>query len=136
MEDKIEIGEYVRDKQGRIFRYLIKEYGGYITDTVYNSDKHKEYRGRYDHGIKDYLLYLTEEQINECKHSHNLIKIIEDGDIVNGMMVEKFDDELGFPIYTDSLMDCIEEIRPLDTIKIKTILTHEQYEANCYRLEE
>ncbi len=56
------------------------------------------------------------------------------------MTVEKFDDDegefLGFPIYDDGLMDCIEEVRPLDTIKIKTILTHEQYEANCYRLEE
>lgn len=123
MEDKIEVGEYVRTDKGNIGMVIntrlpeVVETGEIITKYILDTGE-----------------WTTKKYI--VKNSKNIIDLIEDDDIVNGMMVEKNDDELGFPIYTDSLMDCIEEFRPLDTIKIKTILTHEQYEANCYRLED
>ena len=70
-------------------------------------------------------------------HSKNKIGIVEKGDYVNGMEVDEFDDEegniyLGFPIYTDACMDCIEEVRPLSSIEIEDIVTHEQFESVKY----
>ena len=77
---------------------------------------------------------------NIKKHSKNIIDLLEEGDIVNGFSISKFDNEdgnefLAIPIYNDAQLDCIEEVRPIATIKIKTILTHEQYMQNCYTVE-
>ena len=74
------------------------------------------------------------------KVKENVTDLIESGDFVNEMRVEEFDDDegnlyLGYPIYDDAIMDCIEEVRPLDTVRIENILTKEQYQNSCYRLE-
>ena len=73
------------------------------------------------------------------KPSPNIIKLIEAGDYVNGHEVDEFEDDegnmyLGFPIYDDSLMDCIEEVRPLETVDIKSIVTHEQFNSIKYEV--
>lgn len=77
MENEIKVGEYVRDK-GLIFYIIGIDYDDYITDIIYNPEIHKGYKGRYDFGVKDYLLYFTKEQIRKMKHSPNLIDIIEE----------------------------------------------------------
>lgn len=105
----IEIGDYVRTKKGKIFKY----------------GKGRAYLGK-DNEI--------------VKHSKNIIDLLQEEDIVNGFTIEKFYDEdendyLGIPIYDDAQLDCIEEVRAIATIKIKTILTHEQYIQNCYTVE-
>ena len=43
---------------------------------------------------------------------------------------------LGIPIYDDALMNCISEVRPLDTIEIKSIVTKEQFEKVMYKVGE
>lgn len=71
------------------------------------------------------------------KHSKNLIDLIEIGDIVNGhLVIDKYEDvdEYGnnfwcLIIEDDSLLN--RSIREED---IKTILTKEQSEANCYKV--
>ena len=78
MEDEIKVGEYVRDNKGLIFYIMGVDYDDYITDIIYNPEIHKGYKGRYDFGVKDYLLYFTKEQISKIKHSPNLIDIIEE----------------------------------------------------------
>lgn len=59
------------------------------------------------------------------KHSKNIIDLIEVGDYVNGEKVDSINGIL-YAIRTGALED----------IEIKTILTHEQYEQNCYKVGE
>ena len=108
----LEIGEYVRTKKyGDIGKLLkITSTKIYIDSIGYPIDKDEM-----------------------AKHSKNIIDLIEVGDYVNGYRILEIhealapDDErildigYGMAIFEDS---------------IETILTKEQYEANCYKLEE
>lgn len=81
-------------------------------------------------------LYLKE---NIAKHSPNLIDLIEVGDYVNGKEVMEFDFEdgtiLGYPVYTaDGLFNTIECYVTLEQVKIKTILTYEQFKSVSYEV--
>lgn len=63
--------------------------------------------------------------------SDNIIDLIEVGDYVNGYkVIAKSDDG-----YIEILTEDIEQGELLEEQDIKTILTHEQYEANCYTVE-
>lgn len=112
MEDKIEVGEYVRTKDGKI-------------DKVINSNFYMSIYVECEKGF-----YLIESIV---KHSKQLIDLIEKGDIVNGMAV--------LDIYKPrDLWEPIEirvDSRYTNFIlaeDIKTILTKEQFEANCYKV--
>lgn len=129
---EIEIGDYVRTKDG----YIAKAVGNIKCNWLY-----------FDSAIMEIgecvctTLNPLEQKERVVAHSKNIIDLLEEGDFVNGMMIEEFADYdegiyLGVPIYTDALMDTIEEVRPLDSIEIKTILTKEQYMNNCYVVEE
>lgn len=113
---EIKIGEYVRTLDGDIFKLK----GYYTEENIYSMTDN---RG---------TLYGNPRKVVK-NHDFDIKKLIEKGDYVNGIEVEEFDDDegnlyLGFGIFTDSCMDCIEEIRPLSTVDIKTIVTHEQFE--------
>lgn len=76
------------------------------------------------------------EKENIVKHSFNIIDLIEVGDFVNGVLVTGKESTL---LYTD--IKGIDHSGYHIVISqygdgIKTILTHEQYERNCYRLED
>lgn len=115
MEDKIEVEEYVRTKEGEI---------------------HKVIKIIEDDGDWDY--YCCENNtgyfaMNIAKHSKNLIDLIEVGDFVNGMEV--------LDVYKPRDLWEPVEIRVNDRYTnfilvndIKTILTKEQYIANCYKV--
>lgn len=88
--------------------------------------------------VNEKIYCIERDSIKDIKE--NIIDLLEEGDIVNGFSISKFDNEdgnefLAIPIYNDVQLDCIEEVRPIATIKIKTILTHEQYIQNCYTVE-
>lgn len=123
----IQIGEYVRTKSGFIGK-IIGKHGGY--GLYYELDVKKELQDNKINGI------VYEDNI--VKHSKNIIDLIEVGDYVNGdeiITIYGYDedgndkDELGICEVDDdyAYYKCLEEI------DIKTILTHEQYEQNCYR---
>lgn len=98
--EEIKVGEYVRTKKGKIFKY----------------GKGRTYLGK------------DNEIVN---HSFNITDLIEEGDIVNGQRVLYIEEE-------GLVIEIAEYIFPyilIEEIKIKEILTHEQYERNCYRLE-
>ena len=114
LDDKIEVGEYVRTKDGIIDK--VDALYGMIENTV-----HLENLKWFD--IK-----------NIVKHSKQLIDLIEQRDIVE----DKYNIcEVAFIAgnriycndynYDDSLV-------VLEENDIKTILTHEQFEANCYKV--
>ena len=75
------------------------------------------------------------EKENIVKHSFNIIDLIEVGDFVNeNEVIDKYLFNGEIPVLettgdeTNAKCMCEGDI--------KTILTHEQYERNCYRLEE
>lgn len=125
---EIKVGEYVRTKDGLIDKVQNYSYSQNIWHC--------------ENGMCiDECNCIGTHLEDILKHSFNIIDLIEEGDIVNGFTIEEFDDEdgniyLGIPIYDDAQLDCIEEVRTIDSMQIKTILTHEQYERICYRLEE
>lgn len=119
---EIGVGEYVRTKDGiidKIFKFdeILNEYWsekGLVIDPENKIGTH----------LKDIL-----------KHSFNIIDLIEDGDIVNESLI----------VYRGKVASGKEKLlvgnyiingMSLEVASIKTILTHEQYERNCYRLEE
>lgn len=123
--ENIEIGEYVRTKNGYILKNTIKEHK-HIIDGIINQNE--KYKYEFD---------------NIEKHSKNIINLIEVGDYVNGERVlqtncklEYIDDD------TETGVDEVYDGLELQTSwiyfesDIKSILTKEQFKNSCYRLEE
>ena len=70
------------------------------------------------------------------KHSFNIIDLIEVGDYVNGYKVISVDKNA-----PENCIECIEldrnnayEYQFISSKDIQSILTHEQFEANCYKI--
>lgn len=113
MEDKIEVGEYVRTKNGKI-------------DKVINSNFYMSIYVECEKG-----LCLIESIV---KHSKQLIYLIKCGDFVNGHKVKAI--YLNGATKYIKLDNAYENGQGTRTYEetIKTILTKEQYEANCYKV--
>ena len=124
MEDKIEVNEYVRTKDGRIAQIKSIDYeaGIYRFDRIIYIN---------DFGMKEDVLY-NNEMFKKLivKHSKQLINLIEVGDYVNGKEVIEIR-KINEKKYL------ITSYCPQDYIKtnIKRILTKEQMEANCYEVK-
>lgn len=104
----IEVGEYVRTNYGRICKVINNDY----------------FMPRYLECENEMLIDRT----NIVKHSKNIIDLIEVGDYVNGQKVYKI---------TSACIYCVgKAVQNKFTINIETILTKEQYERNCYKVEE
>ena len=122
---KLEVGDYVRTKKG-IAKILgrVNEPDNYYFKMLI-TDKYLE--------IHDDTEYIHDLDI--IKSSKNIINLIEEGDYVNGVEVigKEFDNfnkeylQCGVGDY----VICTFEVKD-----IKTILTKEQYENNCYKVEE
>ena len=117
----IEVNEYVRTKDGHIAKYiekLVKDEDvsdGMLFDG-YIYEKHKHIRYSF---LKEIIV----------KHSKQLIDLVEVGDYVNGHLVE----EVRISCFDSSIFVHEYEIE-LREEDIKTILTKEQYLANCYKV--
>ena len=105
MEDKIEVGEYVRLHYGKI-------------DRVKNNDYYMQQYIECEKG-----LYLRE---NIVKHSKNIIDLIEEGDYVNGDKVYKITNAL---IYLRGKSPCHKSIND-----IESIVTKEQFSSIEYKI--
>lgn len=120
---EIEVEEYVRTKDGYIFKILTKENTNYgycgITDsnTKYTT---YTYNKRSFNDIKNKI----------AKHSKNIIDLIEIGDYVNGLYIDLLEKDR---IWATSMYG--EEDIVFYENEIKTILTKELYQANCYTVE-
>lgn len=125
-EKEIEVGDYVRTKNGIIDR--IKTVNRYGTVTKYDDKEDK-----ISIAINYYInsgLEVNEDDI--VKHSKNIIDLIEVGDYVNGILtedIEEIDNKKVF--YSNG-----EMIAWTNRDKgIETILTKEQYIQNCYKID-
>ena len=110
----IEVNEYVRTKNGYIIR--VDE-----NTNIFNLG----YKEQYVDMETTIYGFTCEEEI--VKHSKQLIDLVEVGDYVNGKYVQKIKSDRNGK-YILVLIGIIEEQ------DIKTILTKEQYLANCYKV--
>lgn len=126
---EIKVGEYVRTKNGLIGKVNKIELAGsgvrfggeYLSDTIIQFNDGKVYERR-----------VKEKGI--IKHSFNLIDLIEVGDYVNGNIVtDKYLFAGEKPVIeierNDTNCKCLCEK------DIKSILTHEVFEANAYKVK-
>ena len=117
----IKVGEYIRTPYNKIEKVIkITKENGWTCVTT-NKDAYE-------------LQWLKN---NKVKHSKNIIDLIEVGDIVNGRLVLQVDYKkqnvcLLIPL-TDTKANT--NIMWYGYEDIKTILTHEQYNANCYKVK-
>lgn len=123
---KIEVGEFVRFGDGKIYKITeIREADELFETTYYLNDN----------------CFCYEDEIKN--HSKDIIDLLEAGDIVtyafdgfgwtdNTMVKGYTDGRTGEEVLTIDGND----IHNTHNIKIKSILTYEQYKKNCFRLEE
>lgn len=126
--EEIKVGEYVRLENGIIGKVIG------IFDGHCRAKYHIEFQG----DVKVKRQYLSTKTIK--KHSKNIIDLIETGDIVELEISEEFvekEDKILFTrigdVYTKELLQ--RDIENGVIVKIRTILTHEQYNQNCYKVK-
>ncbi len=126
---EIEVGEYGRTNFGKMIKFAWLE-----------SLEGKRYENK--------VLLINEDMLNNdfyyfhkgekiVKHSKQLIDLIEVGDYVNGREVKHIGMFEGFPDYPKLIFVDETHLIPDDTCEnedIKTILTKEQFETNCYKV--
>lgn len=131
MENKIEVGEYVRTEEGYI---------GILIEHIPNAlnylkiDVGKEIRR--DNGMSDNYIYTRYGF--QLKHSKQLIDLIEVGDIIK-YRIDNISTTLETKGYIKGIVDIADEemlqrIKSDKNYNILEILTHEQFEANCYKI--
>ncbi len=126
MEDKIEAREYVKTKDGRIAQIKSVDYEA----GIYRFDKIIYIN---DFGMKEDVLYNNEMFKKVIvKHSKNLIDLIKPGELIkteygSGWFHHKIDEK-------SFLFDDGEKFIEAKNENLISILTHEQYEANCYTI--
>ena len=116
---KLEVGQFLRTKCGLITKIQsINEYNIALMNTCCQRQENK------------YFMFPNEEKIYEItKSNHNIIDLIEVRDFVNGKLIHKIQ------IKNDGTK--LLEYGNGKHIKIiEEVLTHEQYEANCYKVVE
>ena len=131
MENKIEVGEYVRTEEGYI---------GILIEHIPNAlnylkiDVGKEIRR--DNEMSDNYIYTRYGF--QLKHSKQLIDLIEVGDIIK-YRIDNISTTLETKGYIKGIVDIADEemlqrIKSDKNYNILEILTHEQFEANCYKV--
>ena len=118
---KIEVGEYVRNKEGKIIKVT------WVGQAIVTNDR--------------YTMSKLSGEIT--KHSKNIVDLIEVGDLVQLKGEEKLKYEVLKISWSPSKGKHIHIINPFRTEggkdvfieDIKLILTSEQFENNSYRLE-
>ena len=129
MENEIKVNEYVRTKDGQI--YKIEDGTEFYEDTVdVGLGIVPEVEGIWVD--KEHFTYVDKRDI--VKHSSDLIALIEEGDYVNGKEVSNVDkvDNTNFIEWTDGDM---YKTKIENDKFIETIVTKEQFESISYKVE-
>ena len=104
---KIEVGEYVRTNTGLILKYDDENERAFIDNFLICPQ-------------------IIKERI--IKHSKIISEVVEAGDYVNGKLIHKIDKGPNYCyLYYGKGKTFVD-------YQIKTILTKEQYMANCYKV--
>lgn len=125
MEDRIEIGEYVRLARNQGINKIIDKKGERYFLEVNIANKY---------GYITNFLYEFELKKEIIKHNKQLIDLIENGDFVNGHKVKAiYLDGATKYIKLDNAYKNGQGTRTYEE-NIETILTKESYMANCYKV--
>ena len=115
--EEIKVGEYVRDRAGNIAKVMKNH------NTVFEIELNTGAR------INQFEGFIV-------KHSKNIKDLIECGDYVNGYKVISVDYDV-----IDDETECIEldlnnnyQYNFISVRQIKSIVTHEQFEQNSYKV--
>ena len=119
----IEVGEYVRTKDGRIGK-LDEIYHAGRGTRHYGEDLDKNYYSIKYSDNNEFGRYSDEDIVN---HSKSIISLIETGDYVNGQRVIKVSSVSGW-------IDTKEDIIHKDNIK--SIVTKQQFSNMEYKINE
>lgn len=116
MEDKIEVGEYVRVNNDNRNCIGIGKAIRLVNESVYVNMNNK------------YNLSVCFQINNIVKHSKIISEVVKAGDYVNGKLIHKIDKGPNYCyLYYGKGKTFVD-------YQIKTILTKEQYMANCYKV--
>lgn len=123
---KIEVGEYVRTKDGIIDQVII-DYKGKCNNSNCNG-KH----------VSCEINYYDEDDI--IKHSKNIIDLIEVGDVIR-YKIKNISTTLETKGFIEGIVDIsdeeqLENIKKDKNYEIKSILTKEQMASIEYKVEE
>ena len=120
----LKIGEYTRIN-GKI---------GKVKDIVLNGNNYED-SGIY---LENEKFILGKEEIYKLKSSYNIIDLIEAGDYVNGDKVIRIETSIYPEDKNAKIIVCCgdDDYYSYYNEDIKTILTKEQYENNCYKVED
>lgn len=119
MEDKIEVGEYVRTNKGNIGQVI----------GIFNGHCQAKYHIQFQGKVKVKRQYLSTHTI--IKHSKQLTDLIEVGDIVE--IRTGLHSSFKYFVKDEEDLLLLEE-KVKEFWNIETILTKEQYMANCYKV--
>lgn len=125
MEDKMEVGEYVRTNKGNIGQVI----------GIFNGHCQAKYHIQFQGKVKVKRQYLSTHTI--IKHSKQLIDLIEVGDIIK-YRIDKISKILETKGYIKGIVDIadkemLQRIKSDKNYNILEILTKESYMANCYK---
>lgn len=124
MEEKIEVREYVRLARNQgINKVIDKEDDRYILDSEIASES----------GDITEFLFECELKDEITKHSKQLIDLIEVGDILK-IQTGLYDYFMKIIEDEDDLLVLKEQIKKYWSIK--EVLSHEQYDWNCFSIDE
>lgn len=119
---ELEVGMYVRTKDGYIGKIEQESYEHYnswrVDELYYDVDEH------------EYRTYLKEYEI--IKASHNIIDLIEVGDYVNGILIERIWERKNDCIFFNTIDD--EIMFQITNKTIESIVTKEQFEQMSYKV--
>lgn len=132
--EEIKVGEYVRTKRGiaQITDLVCGQDAYFDTENIFESNDIDFYR---NNGIDIYGSFFRDLVV---KHSKQLIDLVEFGDILKIKISEEWvekQDTIKFVVvgqtYTiTEIKECLKN----GLFKIIQILTHQQFEANCYKI--
>lgn len=134
----IEVGEYIRTTKGKIEKVKT------IHNTRFTDHSKMAYIKKYkEMAPESRILYNGHILIRDIvKHSKNIIDLIEVGDIVKVYVFADISDDDSEAVETYYRIESKYEITELkesvkmNYSKILSILTHEMYEQNCYKVGE
>lgn len=121
MENKIEVGEYARTKKGRIDK--VERFSAGLCIWCCENGMHIDECNCVGTHLEDIV-----------KHSKQLIDLIENKDVLK-VRIDKTIIFLGIDECTSDIKykELIESIKNGE-YELLEILTHEQFEANCYKV--
>lgn len=132
---EIEVGEYVRNRYG-IAKVVEIENNNGIEVLIFDRNicflVDKKIGEIKDDRLFNKLALIEGVDIKKTRHSKRIIDLIEIGDIIHtrdGL------NEDYYYIYDESFIRAVKKDIEFGS-KLIDILTHEQYNQNCYRLEE